>query len=61
VALAPATADILIKVGAGVDLVVVGVEVIEDLGCSVYTFGGLAELSSSASLRALGSFVDGLV
>jgi hypothetical protein len=58
VTLAPATADILIKVGAGVDVGVVGVEVIENLGCGVYAFGRLAErLSSSAQ----GSFVDGLI
>lgn len=37
----PPPADILIEIGAGINLIIIRVEVIENLRCGVYTLGGL--------------------
>lgn len=49
----PAPADILVEVGAGVDVGEVGVEVVEDFRGRVDAFGGFAERRSYGLWRGV--------
>lgn len=45
-ALPPSTADILVKISAGIYVLIVGVQVVENFGCSMNAFLRLAKRGS---------------
>lgn len=60
-ALVPTSADILIEVGTGVHAGVIGVDVVEDVGRSMYAFRGLTERGClrMRGLRDIGWWIQG--